>query len=186
MDSADQEHCNRLYTIYRNYIEHEDSLVNHRTTWLITIQSFLIATLGLTYQALLEPLSGKVEPITPRSLLFFQAALATVGFFTSFVAYLSLRAAGRSIRSIRRNWERQPLAAACRLQLPALTGGGDSRAPRMGFSFPLLLPAFFMVFWVVMADFLIHGATHLKWLDATWSYMDALLSHLVGIFGDTR
>lgn len=39
-----------LFSLYRDYLKHEDNLINQRTTWLITIQSFLIATFGFSYQ----------------------------------------------------------------------------------------------------------------------------------------
>jgi len=36
----------RLYEIYRDYIKHEDDLINHRSTWHLLIQGFLFATLA--------------------------------------------------------------------------------------------------------------------------------------------
>jgi hypothetical protein len=47
-----------LYLNYRDYIKHENILINYRTTWLITIQSFLITTFGFSYQKKFEVISS--------------------------------------------------------------------------------------------------------------------------------
>ena len=60
-----------VYKIHRDYLEHEDELVHHRTTALITIQSFLIATFGFTYQKkyeIAEKLFSQDKSLTPAAL----------------------------------------------------------------------------------------------------------------------
>jgi hypothetical protein len=46
-----------LYVLYRDYIKHEDELINARISWMINIQSFLIATFGFSYQKKFEVVS---------------------------------------------------------------------------------------------------------------------------------
>ena len=41
----------KICGLFRDYIKHEDDLVNHRLTWLLTIHGFLYATCGFTLQA---------------------------------------------------------------------------------------------------------------------------------------
>lgn len=36
----------KLYQIYRDYLIHEDDLMNQRSTWHLLIQGFLFATFG--------------------------------------------------------------------------------------------------------------------------------------------
>jgi hypothetical protein len=43
-----------IYELFRSYVKHEDTLIDHRTTWLIYIQSFLLATFGFSYQKKFE------------------------------------------------------------------------------------------------------------------------------------
>src|SRR5580658_9768416 len=38
------------YKLFRDYIEHEDSLINQRLLWNINIQGFLFAAYGLSVQ----------------------------------------------------------------------------------------------------------------------------------------
>ena len=45
--SLDNEDLYSVYQIYRDYMKHEDDLLNQRTTWLLVIQGFLFATLGV-------------------------------------------------------------------------------------------------------------------------------------------
>ena len=41
----------KLYELYRDYVKHEDSLRGQRTGWLLTIQGFLFAALGVVFNA---------------------------------------------------------------------------------------------------------------------------------------
>lgn len=184
-DDALRAQCEDLYVIHRRYIEHEDTLVNNRTTWLITVQSFLIATFGFTFEAKYELVShqilpelGNVAVRTPEELQTFQTSLAVVGLFTGFVALLSLRAAARAITSVRRSWEKHPLAKPCRDYLPPLMGGGDPGARRAGISFPILLPIFFMLFWAATADFVLNGAQQFNWVPMVQATGEQIITYI--------
>jgi hypothetical protein len=43
-----------IYKTFREYIRHEDALINNRMTWVFTIHGFLYATYGFTIQKKLE------------------------------------------------------------------------------------------------------------------------------------
>jgi hypothetical protein len=45
--NLDSKNTRELFWIYRLYVQYEDDLINNRTTWLITIQAFLLATFGV-------------------------------------------------------------------------------------------------------------------------------------------
>jgi hypothetical protein len=64
MPYRDQEinELSTTYGIYRGYIQHEDTLINHRITWMLTIHGFLYATYGFTLQKLLE-INEKVSAV---------------------------------------------------------------------------------------------------------------------------
>ena len=44
-DIERRKHVHSLYGLYRGYVEHEDNLINQRSTWTYVIQSFLFAAL---------------------------------------------------------------------------------------------------------------------------------------------
>jgi hypothetical protein len=43
-----------IYELFRDYVKHQDSLINNRLSWLLTIHGFLYATYGFTIQKKLE------------------------------------------------------------------------------------------------------------------------------------
>src|SRR3954453_13719795 len=47
-----------LYKEYRDYLKHEETLINNRTTWLITGNALLIAALGVIFQKRLDQLAN--------------------------------------------------------------------------------------------------------------------------------
>ena len=157
------EDLEAVYAIYRKYIEHEDSLVNHRTTWLITVQSFLLATFGFSYQKRFEVAErllarGKaLKDLGPISVEYgiFLVALALVGLITSMAAFLSIHAAVRALRSLRNNWHRISRERNSTGYLPGITGGGDSGADRRGISLSMWAPIFFCVLWLIVLVFLL-------------------------------
>ena len=46
------------FKIFRDYMQHEDNLINQRVSWNSTIQGFLFATYGLSQQKLPDPKPG--------------------------------------------------------------------------------------------------------------------------------
>jgi hypothetical protein len=47
---ADFDEGIKTYEFFRDYVKHEDNLINQRLTWLLTIHGFLYATCGFTLQ----------------------------------------------------------------------------------------------------------------------------------------
>jgi hypothetical protein len=101
-----------IYELFRDYVKHEDELINNRLSWLLTIHGFLYATYGFTIQKKLEVaqhmadvLQGKSSEyvncyvslgnlgITIAQVEFFLIFLVLIGFFISVVGLLSIRAA---------------------------------------------------------------------------------------------
>lgn len=119
-----------IFSLYRDYLKHEDNLINQRTTWLITIQSFLIATFGFSYQKKFEILTKFYSdaltrcniPIQPREVpkdIFkgfpeigeiirnynhFFYALNFIGLITSILALISISAAVAATFELRNKW----------------------------------------------------------------------------------
>ena len=155
------EHAHNVYKAYRDYIVHEDDLVNQRTTWSITIQSFVIAIFGLTYQKKMEGIitfyglddKNIALPIQSMRDLAWQFDLFLLGiaFFGLAVASISgaaVYAAQRAIRFVSTGWASVRSGAELYAQFPSLTGGGNAASTTLGHFFPLALPVFLASFWL--------------------------------------
>lgn len=152
----------RVYEMYRAYIVHEDDVVNQRTTWSITIQFFTIATLGFSYQKRMEIVSNfcinHIQTPFVHDFLTrfdrFMMILAVFGCAVSFISGLSAYAAQRAIKSIRASWKATSSKHTEYQIFPALTGGGDRQAHILGHLWALVLPIFFVVFWIGTISYL--------------------------------
>jgi hypothetical protein len=126
-DEQDVERKIQLYNIYRDYVKHEDNLINNRMTWLLSIHGFLYATYGLTLQKKFE-ISQKIVESTSHVSAFvwdapgmsgamegygfdyvsfqidvFLIGIGLVGIFISRIALESIEAAGRATQTLRTN-----------------------------------------------------------------------------------
>lgn len=122
-----------LFRIYREYVEHEDQLINHRTSWNLAIQSFLFAAYVLSLNGGLE--TAKAESATKTLDSLLQAALLrqefelianwllpTIGAVVSILSAWSAWTARESIQALRNKWNELP--GRCTLLPDDLTGGG--------------------------------------------------------------
>lgn len=172
------QEINSLYKIHRDFAEHENNLINYRMTWLITTQSFLIATFGFSYQTRYQILSRKAMPGFDSTLIInetgsfevFLLALALIGAIAAYATQGSVRAAMDSIDRVGDNWDRyfRDLTEYSR-QLPAVIG---VRAPETSPRFSMkglwrylkspkyrygiknrltgMLPSIFVIFWIIV------------------------------------
>lgn len=67
---------------YRRIVEHEDNLINHRTSWLLIAQSFLLG-------------ACIAKGVYPKEIAIF-------GIVTTFFTYLSILAAIKVLKDIKR------------------------------------------------------------------------------------
>lgn len=144
----------KLYETYRAYLENENDLLNHRTTWLLVFQGFLFATLG----ALGQWQRAKEEPY----LLFSEHhrlvdILAAVGGSVALVAGVSIFAAQLAIHTLRKQWEGllhdDALSNNTKWKtcLPGITGGGSPTAATLGMAAPVAIPIIVLTAWLSVA-----------------------------------
>jgi len=120
-----------LYNVYRDYVKHEDELINRRLSWNLTLQGFLFAAYGVTFQ-LLNSQSGDAD--LKRHLHYLPAVFPIVGGLVATLSLLSIVAAQDSINGLRVEW-RNPSAHIepdIMEMLPELTGAGQLFANRWG------------------------------------------------------
>jgi hypothetical protein len=153
---SNEEGCERVFKIYRDYIQHEDLLVNHRMTWLITIQAFLWATYGFAFQKKYEFLVRiHVEHVPKNDIvdLLYQYdkllyLLSLVGLVTTISAAITVNSARLAVIRLRKKWKRtryyRPPPVS---HLPGLTDGG--KANRFYTYIVFLMPFGLGVMWVL-------------------------------------
>lgn len=122
-----------LYSIYLDYIRHENELINHRNTWFLAAQGFLLAGAGFVLQkgfvAVAETwgtptLTGIFDAIKYLVMWFI---CCWSGIITSQQALRSISGARRSQEEIEMLWlavSSQPVRAV----LPDLRGGKNAPA----------------------------------------------------------
>ena len=138
------ERLTTLYNIYRDYMKHEDDLLNQRTTWLLVIQGFLFATLGVLGEWVLQP--GQDRLGIERQFLVY--VLVVVGVVVASVAFLGITAASDAIDELRRKWELIRVHYQGWENLPEIAGGGDPTAHQRGKWPPRLIPAAIFIAWI--------------------------------------
>ncbi|MDD2800022.1 MAG: hypothetical protein PHE96_01075 [Methylococcales bacterium] len=178
----DSKRGEEFYSLLRDYIKHEDDLINQRMTWLMSVQSFLIATFGFSYQKKFEIVSKALINKETQALGFsiveydlFLIMLIVVGIATSYFALQSIEAATHSITQLRERWRdfyrcewRKLCDSRPQLDhLPDITGGGVVMAHIQGIKFPFYLPRFFIFFWVgiFFLTLWVTGNDLLNWLN---------------------
>ena len=157
----DDLHRHQHFKLYRDYLEHEDFLIDKRLLWNLSIQGFLFATYGLSVQKLAEvqshqPTAGN-EILGAWALHALLFALPALGVVISFLSWQGVHAARTAIKRLDDEWKaiendyqaahkaakpHQPLP-----QLPNITGGGAPLAHDWGLRAPLFYPWAFIVVW---------------------------------------
>jgi hypothetical protein len=124
----------------RSSIEHENTLTNHRFTWLLTSQGFLFGAFALAFQA-----STSHNPTgDTRSLYqYIMSGLAFTGIMASGYHSLGLLAAHQQHQRLEQWWRERPKEDPSRH--PPICG----TAPRLFFYLPYhSFPFVFVVAWV--------------------------------------
>lgn len=83
------------YDAIVHQIDREDSLINYRLTWTLTLNGFLFAALAFL---------GSKESPEPRIEEFFHWALPAAGFFISVAGLLGILAAFIQIHYLTEQW----------------------------------------------------------------------------------
>jgi hypothetical protein len=120
------EQAIKVYGLFRDYVKHEDGLVNNRLLWLLSIHGFLYATYGFTIQKKLEIAQKIADIIHEKSDIYAQCYIETspllvsiiqtelfllciimVGALISIAGLISIGAAKSAAKSIREIFNQQ-------------------------------------------------------------------------------
>lgn len=127
------------YRILRSEIEHEDQLINHRLSWLVSSQSFLLTAYAICLNAPVEFHAPSYGPI--HRILF--NLLPYAGLAMVMLIYPSIIGAVIALSRLR-GYVRSKIPAGLRpvhgMRLTAV----------LGLSGPLLIPWVFGVAWTIL------------------------------------
>lgn len=119
------------YNSTRDHVKHEDDLINHRMTWLITLQAFLFGAYGfsLSAEASLTTISN-AQLFGKRDLVLLdiysaRAGLAYIGVASSAIMLFPLISAGRAILRVARDWNEYVSNLTPPIQVPNIIGNAD-------------------------------------------------------------
>lgn len=146
-------HSIEIYKLYREKIIHEDTLVNWRTTWFVTLQAFLFTAFAIS--------QGKSESLG----WLVNIAFSLTGISIAVASFISIVAAKEAVNKTIRKWrtEYHDASAGRHLSrgvrdlidpagvLPALKGAGSNSSIGLrGNVFSFFVPFFIGCFWSVV------------------------------------
>src|SRR5579872_1995260 len=131
------------YKLFRDRIEHEDNLIVQRLSWLVASQSFLFTAYAITTNGLTSVDPKLAGGFAEQAGLLFRL-IPTVAICVALLIYISILAALKAIRQIRRIYQSKPIPP----DLPPIQTGATTRL--LGLSAPLLLPVLFVSVWLVL------------------------------------
>jgi hypothetical protein len=137
-----EEELIMIYREFRDYIKHENVLINYRLQWSLSIQAFLFAAYGLGLQ--------HYGDLHPEHIVRFSKLVPAVGIAVSIIALLSVLAAELAIRKIREQWKGvadRPEYKQTVEVVPGLTGGGSDWAYCLGHAWPIGIPFLLGIAW---------------------------------------
>ena len=133
------------YSLFRSRIEHEDNLIVRRLSWLVASQSFLFTADAITLNGLASVPSSAAGTINSQEWLLFRL-LPLVGILTCGFIYISVLAAVRAIRVLRRTYQSR-IGREDAFLLGIMT---SNPIRLLGLTVPLLLPLMFVVVWLIL------------------------------------
>ena len=116
-----KETLDALTSVYHEYvikIRHEDSLIDHRTSWFITIQSFMVASFSVLYYSYIQLTVGFLtkswfssltirvsdENLINSWIRFFLIIFCLSGITLSIIAFSLIGSAALSIFQTEERW----------------------------------------------------------------------------------
>ncbi len=153
----------------RGQIEHEDSLINHRITWVIQINAMLLAAFGAGVYFIKEP--SRAANLSPQylSLSLLLVTLVLFGVLVSFIEFRSIKIANAQIEWLFHWWNERVKGEAA--SHPRIVGKPEIAMDRL-FRFGYVIPVAFTVLWLLLgfAHFYNHFRDMVSQLTRDWMY----------------
>ena len=155
-----------LYSAYRQYLNHEHGLINHRLTWNFTIQGFLFTSYAFVLnkaadvrialsQRMMEGVGQLLIALHDLEILLL--VIGAVGIIASIAVQLSVWGAILSMHSLKERWhnlkfdKQQDVGdVGSSRGYPDIMGGGSPPATVLGFLAPLILSFALIAAWALL------------------------------------
>ena len=153
---TDYEKAAAYYDRIREQVRSEDTLYNQRIIWLISMQAFLFATLGLVLQAYLSENVDRSGPLLTGSFVL----VALTGILVAMVSNRVIANGRDALNGLRDTWDRyaETLDEETRALLPHPRGRFETGPRNNVWSRGIgsgNLPLIFAIVWLVFLAFLI-------------------------------
>jgi hypothetical protein len=102
-DSKHLQEKIKVWTELRSAIMHEDNLVNHRFSWLLTFEGFLMAGFFLVQSAIA---ANKMSPAAIVGVETFLVFILLASLWVCYISGQTISAAYRQVSSIQQAWKR--------------------------------------------------------------------------------
>jgi hypothetical protein len=97
-----------LYGKFRDYLEHEDDLINSRLTWSLTVHGFLFASYGILLGKIADDFTELqkvgthilLEEHIISALFLFQVPVAALGLFIGYSSWRAIIASHNAIQHL--------------------------------------------------------------------------------------
>ncbi len=151
-----EDESNKLkrYEVIRDYIKHEDTLINNRLTWLLVSQGFIFSAFSGLFKPMADIAFKMGDPSFEKNkvaLIFddlekLQYVLIGLGLLICIISYLAIEGAIQSIDKVKddHNHLSQDIC------LPELTGGGNPIAKRFGIVSSRGIPIILFLAWIIV------------------------------------
>ncbi len=149
-----------LYDVYRDYMKHEDDLINQRSTWHLLIQGFLFATMGVIGEWQVAKNVPDILHFERENLVY---VLATVGIAISVTVAISMQAADNAIEALCGRWSKRihkEFDPEVWDLVPAIAGGGAKTSKGLGKLAARVIPVFISFAWLAIAVMAFSGKHH--------------------------
>ncbi len=158
----------QIYELYREKVVHEDTLINFRTSWFVTLQAFLFTSLALSLPKVRDSCDSEIQYIF---MLF-----SLIGMVASITTIISVEAADAAINKAADKWSKPYRDEEGRVLevgvrdivdpiglLPAIKGGGSNEGIAVrGKSSSVVLPGAVGLLWLIMFCYSAVGLNHLS------------------------
>jgi hypothetical protein len=150
------------WKVYRDYVEHEDELINQRLQRLLIIQGFLFAAFGEVITKFVDAKASNFSfqfagnwfdcllgiPST-WLMLTFCIVLAATGGFSAFKVMDALAAASHALDALEEAWAAL-ISCHTIYGFPGLRGGGAPKAHERGLGHVRFVAGWFLTIWAVV------------------------------------
>lgn len=140
--------------MYRDYVKHEDNLINWRTTWALTIQGLTFGAISVCIGKIIDRSGFELCKVFSANLIgsdeLYAMMIFVLSLFGAVIAYFSMQsvqAARGAILNLERMF-REDVRFRAKSRFPIITGGGLGTIDRFGFRLAHSLPMIFVFVWM--------------------------------------